>query len=709
MKKIFLTFFILISLIFISWKFSEVKFEDPNKDKLLVELLKYVLDKGHYQSTELNDEFSENVFDKYLELLDPQKKYFFATDINEFKKYRRSLDDQWKDYDLTFFNLTYERLIKRIDEVESLIPEIFEIPFEFETIEIINTDFENIDFPKNKKEKKERWRKQLKYSVLDFYDIKVKDQENLSIKNDNQITKSDKQLIEEASNLAKDNILDILDLMDDLQKEDWFSTYINSFTSQYDPHTVYFKPEDKDRFDVNISGRFDGIGARLLKKDRGIEIVEIILGGPLWKDKSIELGDQIIKVGEPNKDPVDVIGMRVDDAIKLIKGPKGTIVELTVRKKIDNEIKTYSIERDEVVLEETYATSTLIRKDSKNFGLITLPKFYVDFNDYEEINCANDVKKEILKLKEKNIEGLILDLRNNGGGALQTVVEMTGLFIETGPVVQVKSIGNRKKVLFDKDPSIVWDGPLVILVNQMSASASEILAAALQDYNRAIVIGSSNTFGKGTVQNVLDLNRFVSNSNFDIGALKITTEKFYRITGSSVQLKGVESDIITPNRFTHINVGESDEDNPLAWDKIDKVNYVKWDGYFNKFDVIQDSKNRVLNNQLFNLIDSNAKWLAERRKVNSFPLDYNNYKLNQAKNKKEIESFKGISDYSNNLDFELFSNQSKKILDSQEFKEKKERWIKLLKSDIYINEGVNVLLNLKTKKINQRSILAKVD
>jgi len=346
MKKIFLTFFILISLIFISWKFSDVKFEDPNKDKLLVELLKYVLDKGHYQSTELNDEFSENVFDKYLELLDPQKKYFLATDLKEFKKYRRSLDDQWKDYDITFFNLTYDRLIKRIDEVELLIPEIFEIPFEFETIEIINTDFENLDFPNNKKEKKERWRKQLKYSVLDFYDIKVKDQENLSKKNDNHITKSDKQLIEEASNLAKDNILDILDLMDDLQKEDWFSSYINSFASQYDPHTVYFKPEDKDRFDVNISGRFDGIGARLLKKDRGIEIVEIILGGPLWKDKSIELGDQIIKVGEPNKDPVDVIGMRVDDAIKLIKGPKGTVVELTVRKKIDNEIKTYSIERD---------------------------------------------------------------------------------------------------------------------------------------------------------------------------------------------------------------------------------------------------------------------------------------------------------------------------------------------------------------------------
>ncbi|MDC3221436.1 carboxy terminal-processing peptidase, partial [Flavobacteriaceae bacterium] len=493
------------------------------------------------------------------------------------------------------------------------------------------------------------------------------------------------------------------------ERKDWFSNYVNSFVTQYDPHTVYFKPEDKDRFDVNISGRFDGIGARLQKRDGGIEIVQIILGGPLWKDKKIEAGDEIIKVGEPGKEAVNVIGMRIDDAIKLIKGPKGTIVELTVRRKADNEIKTFPITRDEVILEESYAKSTLIRKDNKTYGLITLPKFYVDFNDYKEINCASDVKKEIINLKKEGIEGLVLDLRNNGGGALQTVVDMTGLFIETGPIVQVKSIGNRKKVLYDKDPSVFWDGPLVILVNQMSASASEIMAAALQDYERAVVIGSDNTFGKGTVQNVLDLNRFLSNSDFDLGALKITTEKFYRINGGSVQLKGVESDIVTPNTYSHIEIGEADEKNPLEWDQIDKAQFRKWDGYYNLESVINDSKLRISKNELFSLIDQNAKWFSERRKNKSYSLNYNTFKNEQNNNKLKLKKFDRIKDYNNNLNFNLLSDQSSKIKDSEEYKENRKRWHNRLKSDIYINESINVLLNLKTKKIeNNNNILAKV-
>jgi len=497
--------------------------------------------------------------------------------------------------------------------------------------------------------------------------------------------------------------------MNDLERKDWFSNYVNSFVTQYDPHTLYFKPEDKDRFDVNISGRFDGIGARLQKRDGGIEIVQIILGGPLWKDKKIEAGDEIIKVGEPGKDPVNVIGMRIDDAIKLIKGPKGTVVELTVRRKSDNEIKTFPITRDEVVLEESYAKSTLIKKNNKTYGLITLPKFYVDFNDYKEINCASDVKKEIINLKKEGIEGLVLDLRNNGGGALQTVVDMTGLFIETGPIVQVKSIGNRKKVLYDKDPSVIWDGPLVILVNQMSASASEIMAAALQDYERAVVIGSDNTFGKGTVQNVLDLNRFLSNSDFDLGALKITTEKFYRINGGSVQLKGVESDIVTPNTYSHIEIGEADEKNPLKWDQIDKAQFRKWNGYYNLESVINDSKLRISKNELFNLIDQNAKWFSERRKNKSYSLNYNTFKNEQNNNKLKLKKFDRIKDYNNNLNFDLLSDQSSKIKDSEEYKENRKRWHNRLKSDIYINESINVLLNLKTKKIEKNNnILAKV-
>ena len=641
-------------------------------------------------------------------MIDPQKKYFLNSDFKEFKKYEKLIDDQWLSYDLTFFNLTHDRLVQRINEVELFLPSLFKKTFEFDSDEKINVDFENLSFPKNDNERKERWRKQLKFSMLDLYDIKILDQKKLIESNSDYVKKSNSDLLNESLEIVNDNINDIFDLMNDLERKDWFSNYVNSFVTQYDPHTVYFKPEDKDRFDVNISGRFDGIGARLQKRDGGIEIVQIILGGPLWKDKKIEAGDEIIKVGEPGKDPVNVIGMRIDDAIKLIKGPKGTVVELTVRRKVDNEIKTFPITRDEVVLEESYAKSTLIKKDNKTYGLITLPKFYVDFNDYKEINCASDVKKEIINLKKEGIEGLVLDLRNNGGGALQTVVDMTGLFIETGPIVQVKSIGNRKKVLYDKDPSVFWDGPLVILVNQMSASASEIMAAALQDYERAVVIGSDNTFGKGTVQNVLDLNRFLSNSDFDLGALKITTEKFYRINGGSVQLKGVESDIVTPNTYSHIEIGEADEKNPLKWDQIDKAQFRKWDGYYNLESVINDSKLRISKNELFSLIDQNAKWFSERRKNKSYSLNYNTFKNDQKNNKLKLKKFDRIKDYNNNLNFNLLSDQSSKIKDTEEYKENRKRWHNSLKSDIYINESINVLLNLKTKKIENNNILAKV-
>ena len=707
MKKIFITSFLIFSLLFVSWKFSEVKFDDPNKDKLLIELLKYVLDKGHYQSLDINDELSKKVYNSYLDMIDPQKKYFLTSDLREFKKFEKLIDDQWLSYDLAFFNLTHTRLIQRINEVEMFLPSLFNSTFEFDIDENINVDFENLTFSKNDKERKERWRKQLKFSTLDLYDIKILDQEKSIKSNKSYVVKSESQLLKESLKIVNDNINDIFDLMNDIQRKDWFSNYVNSFVSQYDPHTTYFKPEDKDRFDVNISGRFDGIGARLQKRDGGIEIVQIILGGPLWKDKKIEAGDEIIKVGEPGKDPINVIGMRIDDAIKLIKGPKGTIVELTVRRKTDNEIKTFPITRDEVVLEESYAKSTLINKDNKTFGLITLPKFYVDFNDSKEINCATDVKNEIINLKKEGIEGLVLDLRNNGGGALQTVVDMTGLFIKTGPIVQVKSIGNRKKVLYDKDPSLLWDGPLVILVNQMSASASEIMAAALQDYERAVVIGSNNTFGKGTVQNVLDLNRFLSNSDFDLGALKITTEKFYRINGGSVQLKGVESDIVTPNTYSHIDIGEADEKNPLKWDQIDKASYRKWDGYYNLESVINDSKLRVSKNELFNLIDQNAKWFSERRENKSYSLNYNTFKNEQKKNKLKLKKFDKVKDYNNNLRFNLLSDQSSNIKDTDEYKENRKRWHNSLRSDIYVNESINVLLNLKTKKIENNNILAK--
>ena len=704
MKRKLILVFIAFSLVFASWKLTNPKFDNPNKDKLLIEIIKYVLEKYHYNSIEINDEFSENMFDTYIDLLDSQKKYFLASDYREFKKFKFQLDNQLIDYDLSFFNLSYQRLIQRIKEVEEFYPSLLSSSFDFSINEEINLDFENISFSKNNNERRDRWRKQLKYSALDIYDIKISEQKLNIEKVKGYKIKSNEEILKESIDLVSKSINNVFDLMNDLQRKDWFSNYLNSFVVQLDPHTFYFKPEDKERFDMNISGKFNGIGARLSKQEGGIKIVDIILGGPLWKDKKIEIGDEIIKVGQANEEPVDVIGMRLEDAIKLIKGPKDTEVRLTVRKKIDGEIKVIPVIRDLIQLEETYAKSTIIKKDSKKYGLISLPKFYVDFDNYKTRNCASDVKKEIIKLKKEGIEGLVLDLRNNGGGSLQTVVDMTGLFIKEGPVVQVKSFGDRKQVVFDKDPSIFWEGPLVILVNQMSASASEILAAALQDYNRAIIVGSTQSFGKGTVQNVIDLNRFLSNSTYDLGALKITTDKFYRINGGSVQVEGVKSDITIPNRLSFIPIGENDEENPLEWDQIDSANYNKWDGYFNLDQVIKSSNDRINSSQFVSLVKENAKWIASKQNSKLFSLNYSNFKKTQADDKNYLTKFDDLKNYKNDLEFEFIENEEESIENSKEILERRKRWTKGLQSDFQLNEGLKVLDNLKL--INKKSIIA---
>ena len=709
MKRKIIIFFITITFALASWKLINPTFDNSNKDKLLIEIIKYVLEKYHYNSIEINDEFSEKMFDAYIELLDSQKKYFLSSDIREFKKYKLKLDNQLIDYDLSFFNLSYERLMQRISEVEEFYPTLLDIPFDFSKKEAINLDFENISFPKNNIERKDRWRKQFKYTALDIYDLKISDQKSNLKKNNDFEPKTDEEIVQESIELVEKNIINLFDLMGDLQRKDWFSTYLNSFVIQLDPHTYYFKPEDKERFDMTISGKFNGIGARLSKEEGGIKIVDIILGGPLWRDKKIEIGDEIIKVGEKNNKPVDVIGMRLEDAIKLIKGPKDSEVRLNIRKSIDGEIEVVPVIRDEIKLEETYAKSTLIKKNNKNYGLISLPKFYVDFDNYKSRNCASDVKKEIIKLKEQGIEGLILDLRNNGGGSLQTVVDMTGLFIKEGPVVQVKSFGDRKQVVYDKDPSIFWDGPMVVLVNQMSASASEILAAALQDYDRAVIVGSSQSFGKGTVQNVIDLNRFLSNSQFDLGALKITTDIFYRINGESVQVDGVKSDITVPNRLSFIPIGENDEKNPLKWDQIGSANYKKWDGYFNLDDVIKSGNENVEKSKYAILVKENAKWIASKQKPKSLTLNYLDYKKAQNDDKNYLSRFDEIKEYKNNLEFEFIANDEELIENSKEILESRNRWRKVLQSDFQLNEGLKVLDNLKSKASGNNSIIANKD
>ena len=693
MKRNYKLVLLVLMLAFASCSFTNKTFEDPNKDKLLIQLITYVLDQGHFSPQDLNDDFSENVFNDYLEQLDPFKRYFYESDIKEFEAYKDQLDDQIKAYDIAFFNLTHERLLERIEESKTMYKEVLATPFNFNIKEEFSTDYEKLTYVKSKNEMKERWRQQLKFSTIANYDDLISQQE----KGEKSPTKAFMDIEKEARESTLKSLDELYDFIDDRQRQDWFSVYINAIVEEFDPHTFYFAPEEKDRFDVAMSGNFEGIGARLQKKMDGIVINEIISGGPAWRQNKLEVGDQILKVKQDNDEPaVNVVGMRLDDAVKLIKGPKGTNVILTI-KKVGGTIEDLKIPRDIVELEETYAKSASVIKDDKKFGVINLPKFYVDFEDYNKRNAASDIKLEIERLKAEGVEGLVLDLRNNGGGSLQTVVDMAGLFIKDGPIVQVKTAGEPKEVLSDKDKSIVWDGPLVILVNELSASASEILAAAMQDYKRAIVIGSKQTYGKGTVQNVLDLNRMVrNNSNGDMGALKFTTQKFYRIDGGSTQLEGVKSDVVVPDRYSYINVGEKDQENPLAWDKIDAVDYTVWENYFDYNTAIKNSKERMANNEQLKLIDQNAQWVKQIRDRENYSLNYDDYKAALKLNEEEAKRFEKLSDYKTNLTFNSLPYEKKIMENDTVLKEKRNRWHETLSQDVYIEEALNVLHDLKT-------------
>lgn len=716
-----------------SCSFTNKNFESNDKDKLLIELITYVLERGHYEPKDINDTFSQNVFNDFIDILDPTKRYFLASDIEDFEQYKFQIDEELLNSEITFFNVVYDRLMLRMEESKKLYTEVLEQPFDYTLDETLNLDYEKVGYARNVQELKERWRIQLKYNSLGTYSSKMAIRDKIllpssgplgddiaEVKIDKdkldptQIALRDMSLAEveaSARESTKKTLDEFFELVGELTREDWFVQYVNTIVDEFDPHTYFFPPEEKDKFDISMSGKFEGIGARLQKKPEGAKIVEIISGGPVWRAKTLEVGDEILKVAQEDQEAIDIVGMRLDDAIKLIKGPKGSIVKLTVRR-LDGTIETVSITRDVVEIEESYAKSTIINKEGRKFGMIHLPKFYVDFEDYTERNAASDVAAEVERLKEAGMEGLVLDLRDNGGGSLKTVVDMAGLFIKSGPIVQVRSSGQRKEIHEDQDERIQWDGPLVILVNELSASASEILAAAMQDYRRAIVIGSKQTFGKGTVQNVIPLENIMrSNEHGDLGAIKLTTQKFYRINGGSTQLEGVKSDIVVPDRFSSIELGERSQDNPLGWDKISPADYTTWEGYIDYENTIARSKNRLATNDKIKLIEENADWVKAQQDETIIPLNYEKFKADQETNKNKSDYFKKIRDYDNKLSFESLKYEKELFTQDELLREKRDRWHQELAKDIYLEEAIFVLEDLKTQNIkgNRNTLLGVKD
>jgi len=708
MKKNFKVLLLAVFVAAASCSFTTKNFDNPEKDKLLIDLVTYVLEKWHYASPSIDDAFSEAVFTNFIDGLDPIKRYFLKQDILEFEQYKLQIDDQLKMKDLSFFNLVYNRLTLRMEESKTLYQNALSTPFDYTKDEAINVDYDALGYATTKSELQARWRRQLKFSTISTYYDFLEEKQSADQRKAEAVSLSkkyiatvnegltDKELEEKSRASTQTNLEEYYDFTDDLQRKDYFAIFLTTIVEQFDPHTNYMAPPDKDRFDQRMSGKLEGVGARLQKKKDYINVMEVISGGPAWRGEHIEVGDILLKVRQEDElEPVSIVGMRIDDAVKLIKGPKGSKVILTV-KGVDGSIREEIITRDVVELEETYAKSTLINKQENTFGLINLPAFYFNMQNYKERNAATDIEKELLALKQEGIEGLVLDLRDNGGGSLRTAVDIAGLFIKKGPVVQVASSDGTKDVLEDEDSTIVWDGPLVILVNELSASASEILAAAMQDYKRAIVIGSKQTYGKGTVQNVVDLNRWLrKNDQGDMGALKLTTQKFYRVNGGSTQLEGVKSDVVMPDRYSYFDVGERDYDNPLPYDKISPASYQPWEGFIDYKATIDKSNRRIAQNNQLKLIQENALYIKERRDQMDVTLNLTSYSKQIDQNKEAVKKFDSLDTYDNMLSYRSLPKELVLMREDTTLVEKRKRWHKNLTKDVYLEEAISVLQDLK--------------
>lgn len=720
MKRNYKVIILLLAVSAALWSFIPKKeTEDPEKDQLLLELVTYLMERTHYDPPKLDDKFSQQVYKEYIKALDPMKRYFLQSDLDEFNKYELLIDDMIQLKELSFFDLTYERITARMNEAKAIYTDVLAEPFDYNQEESFDADYDNIEFAKTPEELKDRWRKQLKLNALSTLTDNIKVQEGKDVVEEEEEEvdeygntvekakpakkkkgdkpkeiKSFEQLEKEARESTKKSLDEYFDALNDLERKDWFSVYLNSIVERFDPHSFYFAPENKEKFDASMSGSIEGIGAVLRKKTEGVEINELVPGGPAWRGKEIEVGDIILKVAQSKEEePIDIVGVRLDNVVKLIKGKKGTTVYLTI-KKIEGTIKTVAITREVIEFEETFAKSSIIEDGDNRYGIIQLPKFYINFENKDNRNAFTDVQKEIIELKKQNVDGIIMDLRNNGGGSLQTVVDMLGLFSKEGPVVQVKSSRGKQQILDDKGTPIVWDGPLVVLVNNFSASASEIFAAAIQDYKRGLIIGSKHTYGKGTVQNLVDLNELLKKQPYgDLGALKITLQKFYRINGGSTQREGVLSDIVLPDRYSYIDMGERDMDNAMPWDKIDRANYTPYNNDFTS--VINKSKSRIAGHDQFKLIDENAKWINERKDEKSFTLNLKSYEKKQKEVDEKVKKFKSISKYNNHLKFSSLPSEIERVKTDTLLEQKRDRWHESLGSDVYVEEGVKILKDIQ--------------
>lgn len=675
----------------------------PTKYEKILHNVGEMLVEIHYSPKQIDDKFSKEVFSKYLADVDVEKNVFLRSDIDGLReKYENRIDDEiLGKSSIQFVPSVSEIYKKRLAETEAIYKSILAKPFDFTVDEEVVQDYDKVDFPKDEAARKDAWRKRLKFLTLERYSDLI-DQQEAAKGKPGFVARTPADMEQE----ARAKTMKVMDryyerLKVKVTDDDRFNMYVQTIVQSMDPHTDYFPPVEKRYFDEQMSGHFFGIGASLKDDDGNIKIGTLVTGSPAWKSGKVSVGDVIMKVGQGSQEPTDLTGFLVEDAVKLIRGTKGTEVRLTLKKQ-DGSIKVISLIRDEIVQDElVFARSAIVNSPKGKIGYIYLPEFYADFENPRGNRCSIDVAREVMKLKEEKVDGIVLDLRTNGGGSLTDVVQMAGLFVDQGPIVQVRDRDGKPQILPAREKAPLYDGPFAVMVNELSASASEIFAAAIQDYKRGVIIGSSSTYGKGTVQRPIGLDKTLGfmDANSELGTLKLTLQKFYRISGGSTQLRGVASDIVLPDLYEGYKIREKDNPDALPWDEIQKADYTPW-RYAYDLNVIKAmSSSRLKNNQAFSQIRTDADWLGkEQDKI--FPLNLQKFRDEQKKIKatyKEIETLSKLPK-EGELNVLALPQDAHKYDNDKDKADRFQQWLKDKKTDIYLGEAVNVLDDMISQK-----------
>ncbi|RYY85336.1 MAG: tail-specific protease [Chitinophagaceae bacterium] len=678
----------------------------PSKYERILQSVGEMLRQGHYSPREINDDFSRQVYTKYFEAMDPEKNLFLAEDLKALKRHETRVDDEIKGAPVEFFKDVSLLFNKRLEEVRAVQLDLLSKPFDFNVDENIVTDSKKTRFGNAASERREAWRKKIKYMVLDRF-VELQDSREKNKGTKDYVAKTDAQLEAE----ARDRVKKVLDRIYQRYKRTFdedkrFALYVNTITQQNDIHTDYFPPVEKRSFDEQMSGSFSGIGASLQYEEGNIKIATLLTGSPAWKSKQVEVGDVIKKVaqGKDSTNATDIAGFEVEDAVKLIRGKKGTDVTLTLKKK-DGTSKNVTLTRDVISTDETYARSAIVDQGGSKIGYIYLPEFYIDFDNPAGRQCADDVAAEIVKLKEAKVDGIVIDLRNNGGGSLTEAIQMAGFFIEDGPVVQVRDRQGRPTVMRDRDQNVLYDGPLAVMVNEFSASASEIFAAAIQDYGRGVVIGSSSTYGKGTVQRVIGLDpetNFQSGDS-ELGSLKLTMQKFYRVNGGATQLKGVVPDVIIPDQLESYKYRERDNENALPWDEISKATYKIWNGGFDINAVKTMGASRINSNPVFQQIRQLNDALAEKNDK-EYSLQINKFRAEQKEIRELVKQADSLVKTNKELAISYLPADQARFANEDTAKvERFTQFIKDRSRDIYLEQAVKVIGDIRSQQALARA------